>query len=86
MLTTRASRLLLAAAIAVTAGTAIAVTGVAGATASTERLHQIDLLRRIRAWFTRWLGDPAPAPVPPVPPAPLLAHVFAQGGTMTQWV
>jgi dipeptidyl aminopeptidase/acylaminoacyl peptidase len=25
----------------------------------TERQHQIDLLRRTRAWFTRWLGDPA---------------------------
>jgi hypothetical protein len=25
-----------------------------------RRQHQIDLLRRIRAWFTRWLGDPKP--------------------------
>ncbi|HEY2669892.1 MAG TPA: S9 family peptidase [Rugosimonospora sp.] len=24
-----------------------------------ERAHQIDLLRRARAWFHRWLGDPA---------------------------
>ena len=24
-----------------------------------ERNHQIDLLRRTRAWFARWLGDPA---------------------------
>jgi dipeptidyl aminopeptidase/acylaminoacyl peptidase len=22
----------------------------------TERQHQIDLLRRVRAWFARWLG------------------------------
>jgi peptidyl-prolyl cis-trans isomerase B (cyclophilin B) len=42
MLTTRASRLLLAAAIAVTAGTALAVTGVAGATASTSTLPRLD--------------------------------------------
>jgi peptidyl-prolyl cis-trans isomerase B (cyclophilin B) len=42
MLTKRASRLLLAAAIAVTAGTAIAVTGVAGATASTSTLPRLD--------------------------------------------
>jgi peptidyl-prolyl cis-trans isomerase B (cyclophilin B) len=42
MLTTRASRLLLAAAVAVTAGTAIAVTGVAGATASTSTLPRLD--------------------------------------------
>ena len=26
----------------------------------TERQHQIDLLRRIRAWFARWLGTTAP--------------------------
>ncbi len=25
----------------------------------TERQHQIDLLRRTRAWFARWLGAPA---------------------------
>ena len=25
----------------------------------TERTHQIDVLERTRAWFTRWLGDPA---------------------------
>jgi dipeptidyl aminopeptidase/acylaminoacyl peptidase len=25
----------------------------------TERAHQIDVLERIRSWFTRWLGDPA---------------------------
>jgi dipeptidyl aminopeptidase/acylaminoacyl peptidase len=25
-----------------------------------ERNHQIDALRRTRAWFDRWLGDPAP--------------------------
>jgi dipeptidyl aminopeptidase/acylaminoacyl peptidase len=37
-----------------------------GGHGTAERLHQIDLLRRIRAWFTRWLGDPAP--VPPAPP------------------
>jgi dipeptidyl aminopeptidase/acylaminoacyl peptidase len=24
----------------------------------TERAHQIDVLERTRAWFTRWLGDP----------------------------
>ncbi len=23
----------------------------------TERSHQIDLLRRTRAWFARWLGE-----------------------------
>jgi dipeptidyl aminopeptidase/acylaminoacyl peptidase len=27
---------------------------------SRERNHQLDLLRRTRAWFDRWLGDPAP--------------------------
>jgi dipeptidyl aminopeptidase/acylaminoacyl peptidase len=27
----------------------------------TERQHQIDLLRRIRAWFARWLGAPRQA-------------------------
>jgi peptidyl-prolyl cis-trans isomerase B (cyclophilin B) len=42
MLTTRASRLLLAAAVAVTAGTALAVTGVAGATASISTLPRLD--------------------------------------------
>ena len=26
----------------------------------TERNHQLDLLRRTRAWFDRWLGDPVP--------------------------
>jgi len=26
--------------------------------AFTERAHQIDVLERARAWFTRWLGDP----------------------------
>ena len=26
-----------------------------------ERNHQIDLLQRTRAWFARWLGDPAPS-------------------------
>jgi pimeloyl-ACP methyl ester carboxylesterase len=25
-----------------------------------ERNHQLDLLWRMRAWFGRWLGDPAP--------------------------
>ncbi|SNS82760.1 Dipeptidyl aminopeptidase/acylaminoacyl peptidase [Streptosporangium subroseum] len=25
-----------------------------------ERNHQLDVLRRTRAWFGRWLGDPAP--------------------------
>lgn len=25
----------------------------------SERQHQIDVLRRARAWFGRWLGDPA---------------------------
>jgi dipeptidyl aminopeptidase/acylaminoacyl peptidase len=25
----------------------------------TERAHQIDVLERVRSWFTRWLGDPA---------------------------
>jgi dipeptidyl aminopeptidase/acylaminoacyl peptidase len=29
-----------------------------------ERSHQIDLLRRTRAWFARWLGGPAPGPAP----------------------
>jgi len=24
-----------------------------------ERSHQIDVLHRARAWFTRWLGDQA---------------------------
>jgi dipeptidyl aminopeptidase/acylaminoacyl peptidase len=27
---------------------------------TTERNHQLDLLRRTRAWFDRWLRDPAP--------------------------
>jgi dipeptidyl aminopeptidase/acylaminoacyl peptidase len=26
----------------------------------TERPHQIDVLERVRSWFTRWLGGPAP--------------------------
>ena len=26
----------------------------------TERAHQIDVLERVRSWFTHWLGDPAP--------------------------
>jgi dipeptidyl aminopeptidase/acylaminoacyl peptidase len=35
----------------------------------TERNHQLDLLRRTRAWLDRWLGDPVPrqpflSPVP----------------------
>src|SRR5580704_1207367 len=42
MLTKRASRLLLAAALAVTAGTAVAVTGMTGATASTSTLPRLD--------------------------------------------
>ncbi len=42
MLTKRASRLLLTAALAVTAGTAIAVTGVSGATASTSNSHGLN--------------------------------------------
>ena len=25
----------------------------------TERAHQIDVLERVRSWFTRWLSDPA---------------------------
>jgi dipeptidyl aminopeptidase/acylaminoacyl peptidase len=25
----------------------------------TERAHQADVLERVRAWFSRWLGDPA---------------------------
>jgi dipeptidyl aminopeptidase/acylaminoacyl peptidase len=25
----------------------------------TERTHQIDVLDRVRSWFTRWLTDPA---------------------------
>ena len=25
----------------------------------TERAHQVDVLERVRSWFTRWLGDPA---------------------------
>ena len=28
-----------------------------------ERNHQLDLLRRTRAWFDRWLGGPIPDPV-----------------------
>jgi dipeptidyl aminopeptidase/acylaminoacyl peptidase len=24
----------------------------------TERAHQIDVLERLRSWFTHWLGDP----------------------------
>ncbi|MBO0806637.1 MAG: prolyl oligopeptidase family serine peptidase [Nocardiopsaceae bacterium] len=24
----------------------------------TERAHQIDVLERVRSWFTRWLGTP----------------------------
>jgi dipeptidyl aminopeptidase/acylaminoacyl peptidase len=24
----------------------------------TERTHQIDVLERVRSWFTHWLGDP----------------------------
>ncbi|HVT70904.1 MAG TPA: prolyl oligopeptidase family serine peptidase, partial [Trebonia sp.] len=27
----------------------------------TERAHQVDVLERARAWFTRWLGEPARA-------------------------
>jgi peptidyl-prolyl cis-trans isomerase B (cyclophilin B) len=42
MFTKRASRLLLAAAIALTAGTAVTVTSVAGATASTSTLHRLN--------------------------------------------
>src|ERR1700726_4988883 len=42
MLTKRASRLFLAAALALTAGTAVAVTGVVGATASTSTLPRLD--------------------------------------------
>ncbi len=30
-----------------------------------ERNHQVDALRRTRAWFDRWLGDPAPDDQPP---------------------
>ena len=25
----------------------------------TERAHQVDVLERVRSWFTHWLGDPA---------------------------
>ncbi|MFC7645636.1 prolyl oligopeptidase family serine peptidase [Streptosporangium lutulentum] len=40
-----------------------------------ERNHQIDVLRRTRAWFGRWLGDPASDRAPaaeenPAPPKP----------------
>ena len=42
MLTKRASRLLFAAALAVTAGTAVAVTGMTGATASTSNVPRLD--------------------------------------------
>ena len=42
MLPKRASRLLLAAALALTAGTAVAVTGMTGATASTSNLPRLD--------------------------------------------
>jgi dipeptidyl aminopeptidase/acylaminoacyl peptidase len=27
--------------------------------AAAERAHQIDIMHRVRSWFTRWLGDPA---------------------------
>jgi peptidyl-prolyl cis-trans isomerase B (cyclophilin B) len=42
MLTKRASRLLLAAALALTVGTAVAVAGMTGATASTSTLPRLD--------------------------------------------
>jgi peptidyl-prolyl cis-trans isomerase B (cyclophilin B) len=60
MLTTRASRLLLAAAIAVTAGTALAVTGVAGATASTSTLPRLDA----PGLHGQAVSDATPAPTP----------------------
>jgi peptidyl-prolyl cis-trans isomerase B (cyclophilin B) len=60
MLTKRASRLLLAAAVAVTAGTAIAVTGVAGATASTSTLPRLDA----PGLHVQAVSDAAPAPTP----------------------
>jgi peptidyl-prolyl cis-trans isomerase B (cyclophilin B) len=56
MLTKRASRLLLTAAVAVTAGTAVAVTGMTGATASVSTLPHLDAPHmRVQA-----AADPAP--------------------------
>jgi peptidyl-prolyl cis-trans isomerase B (cyclophilin B) len=56
MLTKRASRLLLAAALALTAGTAVAVTGMTGATASTSPLPSLDA----PGLHMRTAADPAP--------------------------
>ncbi len=25
----------------------------------TDRAHQIDVMKRVRSWFTHWLGDSA---------------------------
>ena len=56
MLTKRASRLLLAAALTVTAGTAVAVTGMTGATASTSPLPSLNA----PGLHMRTAADPAP--------------------------
>jgi peptidyl-prolyl cis-trans isomerase B (cyclophilin B) len=58
MLTKRASRLLLAAALTVTAGTAVAVTGMTGATASTSSLPRLDA----PGLHVQTAADPAPTP------------------------
>jgi peptidyl-prolyl cis-trans isomerase B (cyclophilin B) len=58
MPTKRASRLLLAAALTVTAGTAVAVTGMTGATASTPSLPRLDA----PGLHVQTTADPAPTP------------------------
>jgi peptidyl-prolyl cis-trans isomerase B (cyclophilin B) len=60
MPTKRASRLLLAAAIAVTVGTTVAVTSVAGATASTSTLPRLDA----PGLHVQAVSDAAPTPAP----------------------
>jgi peptidyl-prolyl cis-trans isomerase B (cyclophilin B) len=62
MLTKRASRLLLAATLALTAGTAVAVTGMAGATASTSGTSSS--LPRLNAPGLHVQTAAAPAPTP----------------------
>jgi peptidyl-prolyl cis-trans isomerase B (cyclophilin B) len=60
MPTKRASRLMLAAAIAVTVGTTVAVTSVAGATASTSTLPRLDA----PGLHVQAVSDAAPTPAP----------------------
>jgi peptidyl-prolyl cis-trans isomerase B (cyclophilin B) len=60
MLTKRASRLLLAAALALTAGTAVAVTGMTGATASTTTLPRLDA----PGLHVQAASDPTPTAAP----------------------